>query len=133
MRVLIPERDSVLVLVAVGDCVEELLEDGVIVPAPVRVPLLNPVGEGQKEAAAEPLGVPSPETELVAREVGVGDPQDEPLAVRAGDGDVEEERHSEEEKARVVLPEMVAVGVAAEEEEVLEEGEGAFVMPGHTS
>lgn len=53
--------------------------------------------------------------------------------VRAGDGDVEEERHRDTEKARVVLPETVAVGVAAREAEELEEGEGAFVMPGHTS
>jgi len=63
----------------------------------------------------------------------VEDPQGETLAVRARDGDEEEERQRVAEKARVALPEMVAVGVAAVEADVLEEGEGAFVMPGHTS
>ncbi len=47
VRVLIPDRDSVLVLEAVDDSDDKLLGVGIAVPVPVRVPLLEPVGVGQ--------------------------------------------------------------------------------------
>lgn len=136
VQVLIPDRVGALVLEAVEDSDGKLLAVGVAVSAPVRVPLLEPEGVGVKEEKGELLGVESPEAEPVASRVvanGVGDPQGDALAVGSRDCDEEEERQRVAEKTRVELPETVAVGEAAVEADVLEEGEGALVMPGHTS
>ena len=143
-----PEKDALEV--PVGEPEAEAVKDAkavpvgwvenepVPVPVPVSVPVLlaESVEMGVKEEKGELLGVEIPEEEPVASRVvanGVEDPRGETLAVSSGDCDEEEERQRVAEKTRVVLSETVTVGVAAVEADVLEEGEGALVMPGHTS